>query len=89
MTTGKTIALTRQNLVVKVIYLLLNMLSRLVITFVPRRKGLLISWLQSPSAAITISCQSEWLLSKSLQTINAREGVEKRELSYIVDGNAN
>ena len=52
MTTGKTIALTRQTLVVKVIYLLLNMLSRLVITFLPRSKRLLISWLQSPSAVI-------------------------------------
>ena len=46
MTTGKTIALTRRTLVVKVMSLLLNMLSRLVITFLPRRKGLLISWLQ-------------------------------------------
>ena len=52
MTTGKTIALTRRTLVVKVMSLLLNMLSRLVITFLPRRKGLLISWLQSPSAVI-------------------------------------
>ena len=53
MTTGKTTALTRQTLVGKVISLLLNMLSRLVITFLPRIKCLLISWLQSPSA-ITI-----------------------------------
>src|SRR5574340_997635 len=52
MTTGKTIALTRQNFVGKVISLLLNMLSRLVITFLPRSKHLLISWLQSPSAVI-------------------------------------
>ena len=52
MTTGKTIALTRQTLVGKVISLLLNMLSRLVITFLPRSKRLLISWLQSPSAVI-------------------------------------
>ena len=50
MTTGKTIALTRWNFVGKVIYLLFNMLSRLVITFLPRSKRLLISWLQSPSA---------------------------------------
>ena len=50
MTTGKTITLTRQTFVGKVISLLLNMLSRLVITFLPRSKGLLISWLQSPSA---------------------------------------
>ena len=51
-TTGKTIALTRQTLVSKVMSLLLNMLSRLVVTFLPRSKRLLISWLQSPSAGI-------------------------------------
>ena len=50
MTTGKTIALTRWTFVDKVMSLLLNMLSRLVITFLPRSKHLLISWLQSPSA---------------------------------------
>ena len=52
MTTGKTIALTRQTFVGKVMSLLFNMLSRLVITFLPRRKCLLISLLQSPSAVI-------------------------------------
>ena len=52
MTTGKTIALTRRTLVGKVMSLLLTMLSRLVITFLPRSKCLLISWLQSPSAVI-------------------------------------
>ena len=52
MTTGKTIALTRWTFVGKVMSLLLNMLSRLVITFLPRSKRLLISWLQSPSALI-------------------------------------
>ena len=52
MTTGKTIALTRWTLVSKVMSLLFNMLSRLVITFLPRRKHLLISWLQSPSTLI-------------------------------------
>ena len=46
------VALTRQTFVVKVMPLLLNILSRLVITFLPRRKRLLISWLQSPSAVI-------------------------------------
>ena len=51
-TTGKTIALTRQTFVGKVMSLLFNMLSRLVITFLPRSKCLLISWLQSPSAVI-------------------------------------
>ena len=52
MTTGKTIALTRQTFVGKVMSLLFNMLSRLVIAFLPRSKCLLISWLQSPSAVI-------------------------------------
>src|SRR5574341_1423436 len=52
MTTGKTIALTRRTFVGKIMSLLLNMLSRLVITFLPRTKCLLISWLQSPSAVI-------------------------------------
>ena len=52
MTTGKTIALTRRIFVGKVMSLLLNMLSRLVITFLPRSKRLLISWLQSPPAVI-------------------------------------
>ena len=52
MTTGKTIALTRWTFVGKVMYLLFNMLSRLVTTFLPRSKRLLISWLQSPSAVI-------------------------------------
>ena len=52
MTTGKTIALTRETFVGKVMCLLFNMLSRLVITFLPRSKHLLIAWLQSPSAVI-------------------------------------
>ena len=52
MTTGKTIALTRRNFVGKAMSLLFNMLSRLDITFLPRSKRLLISWLQSPSAVI-------------------------------------
>src|SRR5574341_1321639 len=52
MTTGKTIALTRRIFVGKVMSLLLNILSRLVITFLPRSKRLLITWLQSPSAVI-------------------------------------
>ena len=54
MTTGKTIALTRWTFVGKVMSLLLNMLSRLVIAFLPRSKHLLISWLQSPSAVILL-----------------------------------
>ena len=52
MTTGKTIALTRWTFVAKVMSLLFNILSRLVITFLPRSKHLLVSWLQSPSAVI-------------------------------------
>ena len=52
MTTGKTIALTRWTFVGKVISLLFNMLSRLVMVFLPRKIHLLISWLQSPSAVI-------------------------------------
>ena len=52
MTTGKTISLTRWTFVGKVMSLLFNMLSRLVISLLPRSKGLLISWLQTPSAVI-------------------------------------
>ena len=52
MTTGKTIALTRQNFVGKVMSLLFNMLSKYAVAFFPRSKHLLISWLQSPSAVI-------------------------------------
>ena len=52
MTTGKTITLTRRTFVGKVVSLLFNMLSRLVIAFLPRSKHLLVSWLQSPSAVI-------------------------------------
>ena len=54
MTTGKTIVLTRQTFVIKLTSLLFNMLSRLVIAFLPRSKRLLISWLQSPSAVILL-----------------------------------
>ena len=53
MTTGKIIALTRQTFVGKVMSLLFNMLSRLVIAFLPRSKHLLFSWLQSPSTVIS------------------------------------
>ena len=59
MTTGKTIALTRWTFVGKVISLLFNMLSRLVINFLPRSKCLLISWLQSPFAAILEAPQNK------------------------------
>jgi len=63
MTTGKTIALTRQTFVDKVMSLLFNMLSRLVITFLPRSKRLLISWLQSSSAVIKSDTVSTVYLS--------------------------
>ena len=67
MTTGKTIALTRQTFVYKVMFLLFNMLSRFVITFLPRNKNFLISWLQSPSAVIL---GSRKLKSVTLPTVS-------------------
>jgi len=68
MSTGKSIALTRWNFVGKVMSLLFNMLSRLVKTFLPRSKLLLISWLQSPSAVIFSSVQfSRSVVSNSLR----------------------
>ena len=67
MTTGKTIALSRRTLVGKVMSLLLNMLSRLVITFLPRSKRLLISWLQSPSAVIL---EPSKIKSQSVSTVS-------------------
>ena len=79
MTTGKTTALTKQTFVDKVMSLLFNMLSRLVITFLPRSKCHLISWLQSPSAVIlepkkiksvTVSTISHYTLYKCLNLLN-------------------
>ena len=67
MTTGKIIALTRQTSVDNVMSLLLNMLSRLVITLLPRSKHLLISWLQSPSAGI--------LESKKIQSVTVSPSI--------------
>ena len=67
MTTGKTIALTRWIFVGKVMCLLFNMLSRLVITFLPRSKPLLISWLQSPSAVIL---EPKKIKSATLSTVS-------------------
>ena len=66
MTTGKTIASTRQTFVDKVMSLLFNMLSRLVITFLPRSKRHLISWLQSPSAVIL---EPKKLKSETVSTV--------------------
>ena len=69
ITTGKTIALTRRTFVGKVMSLLFNMLSRLVITFLPRSKRLLISWLQSSSAVILEPLQNEVHFHPSVQQI--------------------
>ena len=84
MTTGKTIALTRQTFVGKVMSLLLNILSRLVITFLPRSKCLLISWLQSPSAVILeppkIKSDTVSIVSPSIshELMGYRRTVQKR-----------
>ena len=67
MTTRKTIALTRRTFVGKVISLLLNMLSSVVITFLPRSKRLLISWLQSPSA---VSLEPKKVKSDTVYTVS-------------------
>ena len=67
MTNGKTIALTRRTFIGKVMSLLLNMLSRLVINFLPRSKLLLISWLQSPSAVIL---ESKKIKSDTVSTVS-------------------
>src|SRR5574340_1252097 len=67
MITGKTIVLTRQTFVGKVMSLLFNMVSRLVITFLPRSKRLLISWLQSPSAVIL---ESQKIKSGTVSTVS-------------------
>ena len=73
MTTGKTIALTRRTFVGKVMPLLLNMLSRLVIAFLPRSKHLLISWLQSPSAVIL---ENKKIKSRTVSTISHLFGMK-------------
>ena len=81
MTTGKTIALTRQTFVGKVMSLLLNMLSRLVITFLPRSKRLLISWLQSPSAVIL---EPRKIKSDTISTVSPSISHEVMELDAII-----
>ena len=73
MTTGKTIALTRQTFVGKVTSLLFNMLSRLVITFLPRSKRLLILWLQSPSAVILEPLKTKPLIVPIVSPSNCHE----------------
>ena len=80
--TGKTIALTRWTFVGKVMSLLLNMLSRLVITFLPRSKHLLISWLQSPSAVIL---EPRKIKSDTVSTVSpsiCKDGLDKGQKWY-------
>ena len=82
MTTGKTIALTRWNFVIKVMSLPFNTLSRSVITFLPRSKCLLISWLQSPSAMIL----AKWLSEEDLQMLRKEEKPKaKRKDIYLFE----
>ena len=85
MTTGKTIVLTRQTFVGKVMSLLFNMLSRLVITFLPRSKRLLISWLQSPSAVIL---EPKKIKSDTVSTVSPTcfpwsDGIRCHDLSFL------
>ena len=84
-TTGKTIALTRQTFVGKVMSLFLNMLSRLVVTFLPRSKCLLISWLQSPSAVIL---EPQKIKSATVSTVSPiyfpwSDGTRCHDLSFL------
>ena len=83
MTTGKTIALTRWTFVDKVMCLLFNMLSRLVITFLPRSKRLLISWLQPPSA---VTLEPRKIKSDTVSTVSpsiCHEGYADDRILYI------
>ena len=87
MTTEKIIALTRQTLVGRIMSLLFNMLFRLVITFLPRSKHLLISWLQSPSAVILepkkINSDTVSTVSPSIShEVMGPDAKRERELSY-------
>ena len=85
MTTGKTIALTRWTFVGKVMSLLCNMLSRLVIVFLPRSKHLLISWLQSPSAVILepTKIKSDTVSTVSLSISHEVMGLDGHDLSFL------
>ena len=89
MTTGKTIALTKQIFVGKVLSLLFNMLSRLVITFLPRSKCLLISWLQSPSAVIL---EPQKIKSDTVSTVSpsiSHEVMEPDAMIFVQDVSMN
>ena len=79
-TTGKTIALTRWIFVGKVMSLLFNILSRLVIAFLPRSKPLLISWLQSPSA---VTLEPKKIKSASVSTVSPSISYEVMGLSFL------
>ena len=85
MTTGKTIALTRRNFVGKVMSLLFNTLSRLVITLLPRSKHLLISWLQSPSAVILEpkKIKSDAVSPVSTSICHEVMGLDANDLSFL------
>ena len=85
MTTGKTIALTRWTFVGKVMSLLFNMLSRLAITFLPRSKRLLISWLQSPSAVILEpkKVKSDTVSTVSLSISHEEMGTGCHDLRFL------
>ena len=87
MTTGKTIALTRWTFVGKVMSLLLNMLSRLVIAFLPRSNRLLISWLQSPSAVILEPQKTKSDTVSTVPGLAVSKGVhEERKTELKFDG---
>ena len=81
MTTGKTIALTRWTFVDKVMSLPFNMLTMLVITFLPRSKRLLISWLQSPCAVIL---EPRKIKSATVSTISPSIGHKVKELDAMI-----
>ena len=80
MTTGKTIALTRRTFVDKVMSLLSNMLSRLVITFLTRSKSLLISWLQLPSAVVL---EPRKIKSATVSTVSPVDETRFHDLSFL------
>ena len=83
MTTGKTIALTRRTFVGKVVSLLFNMLSRLDITFLPRSKRLLISWLQSPSAVILEPPQIKSVTVSTVSPYISHEVMEPDAMIFV------
>ena len=86
MTTGRTVALTRRTFVDKVMSLLFNMLSRLAITFLLRRKHLLISWLQSPSAVIS---EPKRIKSSAVSTVSPSISHEVISRVLIIKQNLN